>query len=301
MGGMKLARYAEAFQAIREQPAHLRGDIGYMAYVLVQTTLPHSDPGDVKAYGRVSGDLSLVIQPGYYIDKSGKPVSAGIPYGVYPRLVLLWITTEVVRTRKRRLQLGSSLSAFMNELGLMSTGGRWGTITRLRDQMNRLFRARISLNRVAPGKSLMRDISPVEEHYLWWDPKNPDEPLLFDSEIVLHERFYEMLIERPVPVDARVLKQLTRSPLAIDLYCWLTYRVSYLQKETVVTWRQLHEQFGADYADVKDFAKRARQALRLIRAIWPEVRLETLRGRLAIYPSRPHIAPRKPRDGSQRG
>ena len=70
----------------------------------------------------------------------------------------------------------------------------------------------------------------------------------------------------------------------------MTYRVSYLKKETVVTWKQLHEQFGADYADVKDFAKKARQALQLIRAIWPEVRLETPRGRLVINPSPPHIA-----------
>jgi len=288
-GKKQIDRRVDALQQIRETPPQLSQDIGYMAYVLVQTTLPHSDPGDVEAYGRVSGDLSLVVQPGYYIDRNGKPVSAGIPYGVYPRLVLLWITTEVVRTRKRTLKLGNSLSAYMADLGLIPTGGRWGTIGRLRDQMNRLFRARISINSVGPGRNLMRDLSPVKAQRLWWDPKRPDEPLLFDSEITLHEDFHRMLLESPVPVDSRVLKQLTRSSLAIDLYCWLTYRVSYLQKETVVTWQQLHEQFGADYSNIKEFARKARRALRLIKLVWPDLKVETPRGRLIIYPGKPHV------------
>ena len=227
-GKTQLSRRVETIQQIRELPSPLRGDVGYMAYVLVQTTLPHTDPGDVPAYGRVSGDVSLVIQPGYHLNAKGKPVSAGIPYGVYPRLVLLWITTEVVKTRRRTLKLGNSLSQFMHELGLTPTGGQWGTIKRLRDQMNRLFRARITVSSVGKGHNLMQDITPIKSQQLWWDPKRPDEPILFDSEITLHEDFYHLLLEAPVPVDARVLKNLTRSPLAIDLYCWLTYRVSYL-------------------------------------------------------------------------
>ncbi|AEN74709.1 plasmid encoded RepA protein (plasmid) [Rhodothermus marinus SG0.5JP17-172] len=286
---LSLKRRVETIQEIRSVPAQMRGDVGYMAYVLVQTTLPHSDPGDVPAYGRSSGDLSLVVQPGYFLDRRGQLVCAGIPYGVYPRLILLWITTEVVRTRNRTLKLGNSLSEFMNELGLVPTGGQWGTISRLRDQMNRLFRARISISSVGPGKSLMQDITPVKSQRLWWDPKRPEEPLLFDSEITLHEDFYQMLVDRPVPVDVRVLKDLTRSPLAIDLYCWLTYRVSYLKHETAISWKQLQEQFGAEYSDTRAFARKARQVLKLIQVVWPSLRYATPKGRLVLYPCTPHV------------
>ena len=63
---------------------------------------------------------------------------AGLPYGAYPRLILVWMTTEALRTGERKLELGRSLSSFMGQLGLQCTGGHWGTIPRFREQMERL-------------------------------------------------------------------------------------------------------------------------------------------------------------------
>ena len=48
-------------------------------------------------------------------------------YGSYSRLILIWMTTEAVRTGNRELELGRSLSRFMALLGLQATGGHWGT------------------------------------------------------------------------------------------------------------------------------------------------------------------------------
>jgi len=70
---------------------------------------------------RRNGDVTLAIQPGINI-RTGK--SYGYPYGTIPRLLLFWITTEAVRIRSRRLELGNSLNGFMAELGLNpDTGG----------------------------------------------------------------------------------------------------------------------------------------------------------------------------------
>lgn len=274
---------------VRNVSASERDDLGYMARLLVQMTLPHSDPGDVPAYGRVNGDTSLVIQPGVYLDQQGRPRGTGIPYGVYPRLVLAWITTEAVRTKSRELKLGGSLSSFMGELGLTPTGGRWGTITRLRDQMDRLFRSRITINEVGEGRSHMDDISVVRRTRLWWDPKRPDEPVMFNSTITLGEEFFDLLVERPVPVDMHVLKHLTRSPLSIDIYMWLTYRMSYLKDETAISWEILRQQFGADYERTIDFTNAAKKALRTIKLAWPELKYKTPRGRLVLQPSPTHV------------
>src|SRR5690606_12757454 len=63
---------------------------------------------------------------------------------------------------------------------------------------------------------------------LWWDPKRPDQAVLFGSTVVLGERFFRAIIERPVPLDFRALRALKKSPLGLDLYTWLTYRMSYL-------------------------------------------------------------------------
>ena len=39
-------------------------DVGYLARLFTQTSLPYKDPGDVPAWGRRNGALSLTVQPG---------------------------------------------------------------------------------------------------------------------------------------------------------------------------------------------------------------------------------------------
>ncbi len=53
--------------AIEAQDAKEAGVLGYMARALVQATMPHRNPGDVKAWGRKNGDFSMIMQPGYII------------------------------------------------------------------------------------------------------------------------------------------------------------------------------------------------------------------------------------------
>ena len=75
--------------AIEEVEAKEAGALGYMARVLVQATLPHSDP-KVAIFERTNGKFSLVVM--------GHP-QVGLPYGVYPRLILAWLVTEAVKTK----------------------------------------------------------------------------------------------------------------------------------------------------------------------------------------------------------
>ena len=201
-------------------------DAAYMARELVQCTLPHKDPGNVPLWKRTNGNLTLAIQPGMDV-RTGE--TYGYPYGTIPRLLLFWITTEAIRTRSPRLELGSTLSEFMHELGLSPYTGRGkrGDATRLREQMQRLFQARISFHRhtEAQGRQghswLNMEVAPRGE--LWWDIKNPDQTALWGSWIKLGEDFYQAITAAPVPVDLRALRALKRSPLALDLYAWLTH------------------------------------------------------------------------------
>jgi hypothetical protein len=93
---------------------------------------------------RTNGNLTLGIQPSWDFEK-GK--SIGYPYGTIPRLLLFWMTTEALRTKNPRLELGHSLASFMRQLGLdPSRGGKRSDAKRLRDQMRRLFQASISFH-----------------------------------------------------------------------------------------------------------------------------------------------------------
>ena len=202
------------------------------------------------------------------------------------------ICTEVVQEKKTVLTLGDSLSHFMRQLGLIPTGGRWGTIPNLREQMKRLFNARISVSLVNRDKRAFFDISKAYD--LWWDHTQPDQRSLWKSTVTLSEEFYREIIEHPIPINMKILRALKRSPLGLDLYLFLTYRVSYLKKPTSIPLKALHQQFGAEYKDIKNFKRKVHRELLKIKTAWPQLNYELQPGRIALLPSQPSIPPANP-------
>jgi len=276
-------------EKIEEQDAQSAGEILFMASPLVQVTLPHSDPGDVDIWDRQNGDLLLYIRGGVKQSEDGGGEPLGLPYGVYPRLIMSWICTQVARHGRRRLDLGESLQSYMRDLGVTPSGGKQGTTRRFREQMRRLFAAQIGFIWTREGHEKRRAAMVAEQIDLWWDPKNPNQTTLWDSSVKLSKPFAEAVKKAPVPADKRVLRGIKDSALAIDLYFWTTYRTSYIEKPLTLSWEQVHDQMGANYSQTKHFAAEARKHLEEISLIWNDLNYETPRGRLRLYPSRPSV------------
>jgi hypothetical protein len=287
-------KFIDAAASIRIDPDNT--DWAFMARHLVQCTLPHKNPGNVERWSRRNGNLTLGITPGYNFEKDR---CFGYPYGVIPRLLLFWIVTEVKRTGQRRLELGHSLAAFMRAVGLDSNtgGGKRSDAKRLREQMERLFAARISFQQsvVEPHREgkrwLNMDVAPNGE--LWWNPKQPEQDALWGSWIEIGEHFAQAIMLSPVPFDMRVLRALKRSPLALDLYALLNYRCFTAKAPQFIAWKQLMGQMGCDYDSSKDFGTKVKVVLRKIKAVQPNLVVIQEKGGIRIYPSRPAIAPVK--------
>lgn len=272
-------------------------DKAFLARQLVQTTLPHRDPGNVPVWSRENGNITLTIQQGY--DRTGHPY--GHPFGTIPRLLMYWMTTEAVRLKSPMLNLGNSLPDFMDALGLNSRGkGPRSDRTRLQDQMTRLFSASISFtaNLAVDGRE-GEDTGRMfvaKRRVLWWDPKKPDQKTLWDSFIVLDPDFYHAITANPVPVDLRALRAIKSSPLALDLYSLLTYqafRASKAGMAKFMTWRQLQGALGTGYADHRDLKKAIQEAVRKIEAVYPGLEIGDREGGIDVLPeSLPAIAPR---------
>lgn len=284
----KHAKFLDAATGIMLAPDAV--ELAYMARQLVQCTLPHRDPGNVEQWTRESGGLVLGIIPGRDLLKNK---SLGCPYGSIPRLLLFWLVTEVVQKKSRRIFLGRSLSEFMRDVGLdpNTGGGKRGDAKRLREQMRRLFGARISFQQslVAGDKRgerwLNMEVAPEGE--FWWDPKQPEQGTLWESWIQLGEKFYEAVVASPVPVDMRALRALKQSPLALDLYAWATYRaylVGRRGRSQFFPWRGLMQQMGTDYKDVKDFKKYASLALRKVQTVYPALKIKKVPGGFEVLP-----------------
>ncbi len=276
--------FAESM-AIEAEDAKQAGTLGYMARALTQATMPHkATPGN--EFSRSNGLFTLRIM---------SPSDIGLPYGTIPRLLLSWMTTEAVRTKSPILELGPSLSAFMAELGLAPTGGRWGSITRLKDQTERLFSCMVSCRYrdEARGMSGANGFIIAKEYKLWWNPKLPSQLPLWKSTVTLSTDFFDEIVERPVPIDMRALKALKRSPLALDIYCWLTYRMFYLRKPTEIPWSSLQLQFGSDYATstqgLINFKWNFLKHLRTVHVLYPEANVEEGERGLLLKPSKPHV------------
>jgi hypothetical protein len=206
------------------------------------------------------------------------------------------MTTEAVRTKTRRLELGHSLAEFMREVGLdPSRGGKRSDARRLQDQMRRLLNARMSFqqsleeNHRHGERRINMEVAPRSE--LWWSPRDPEQGTLWGSYVILGEDFFEAITGFPVPADMRVLRAIKRSPLALDLYVWATWRVFRVSKSAFIPWQGLMQQMGAEYNSEKEFARKAKAALLKIKAVYPALKLDFAKGGIVLHPSLTAIAP----------
>lgn len=283
MASKQLEKIISEALAIEAEGAKEAGTLGYMARAMVQATMPHRKlEGGI--HERTNGDYTFTMM--------ANPTT-GLPYGSVPRLVLAWLATEAVKTKSRELVLGDSMSAFMRELGLIPSGGRWGTIIRLKEQSRRLFGAVIQCSYSTKDQDALQNYLIADSANLWWTPKAPDQQSLFNSEVKLSDNFYQEIVNNPVPIDMRALHSLKRSPLALDIYCWLTYRMSYLGRTTTIPWEGLQAQFGSGYPSTTrgklNFKRAFLGQLKKVSVVYPEAKVSHSRVGLLIKPSKTHV------------
>ena len=181
-------------------------DTGFMPRMMALCSLPRTNPGNRIQYKRGNGPYTL------YMTATG---GSALPFGNLPRLILVWVSTEAVRTRSRVIVLGPSLSDFMRKIGIYSSDGKLQT--RLRNQMKRLFGCSVTM--VYKDVRVERFVtSPVAERgAYWW---NPDiDPALpgWSTTIFLGEALFNEILNHPVPLDMNTLKALKRSPLGLGI------------------------------------------------------------------------------------
>src|SRR5260370_41299016 len=110
--------------------------IDFLRTVECQIGIPYRNPGDgVREWDRKQGNASLRIEAGSVIDPgTGNFVHVGLPYGEKPRLVLIHLATEAVRTGSPVVDVEESMTAFARSLGLETNCQQ---LKSLKDQMAR--------------------------------------------------------------------------------------------------------------------------------------------------------------------
>jgi hypothetical protein len=282
-------RLVDTSAAIRSEPPDR---IDFLHTVQCQCGIPYKNPGDkVLEWDRKQGHASLRIEAGSAIDpRTGDFVRLGLPYGEKPRLVLIHLATEAVRTGSPVVDVEESMTAFARSLGLETNGQQ---LKSLKDQLARLAAATVRMGVVEEGRAVQVNTQFVSAFDLWF-PKQPDQRVLWPSTVRLSQEYFQSLGQHAVPLDHRAVTALASSSMALDIYVWLAQRLHRVPtgKPQFIAWDSLHEQFGQGFARVRDFRRRFLQTLHHVTAAYPAAHLSADDRGLILSHSPPPVAPR---------
>jgi len=166
----------------------------------------------------------------------------------------------------RTVSLGNSQADFLNKLQMHNNGH---DIKRFREQSLRLFKSVISIEYADDSRGdLSKRLLISEESNIFWHPSKLNQHSPWESTLELSKSFCQEIIKSSVPIDMRVYHALSKSPMAMDIYTWFTYRMFVVRHSgrpsVLIPWLGLKAQIGARYGEwppKTDEPKDERQAL----------------------------------------
>lgn len=265
----------------------------FLHSALCAMSLPVRRPADETAsIIRQDGQYTLAITPRpvlQRIDGQQKMAALGVPYGSLPRLILIHIMTEAVRSRSRHIVLGTSFTDWMRRLGMRTISyGPRGSATLIKEQLDRLLACEWMIRWDNENSSGDKEFA-VKEVKLTSDYAGVNTKQgSFSREILLTEGFFEHLREHAVPLDENAIRQLRDSATALDLYTWLAYRLPRISKgrPALLSWPQLATHFGNEGNNIRKFRQTIREAWqRHVSAVYPEARADFDTTIIRLHPS----------------
>jgi hypothetical protein len=257
----------------------------FMHAVLCQVGLPRSRTTE-RTFERSNGRCSIVVEAGRLWRRRGW-ANQPLPYGAKPRLVLFHLCSEAIRTQSPEIEIGQSARQFLTRLGLDTSGHEY---PRFRAQMEALAACRMILGMSSGPRDVTIATQPISRFEAWMQHDHKSLGL-WPGSMTLSGEFFATLIEHAVPLNDRAIGALQKSALALDLYTWLAHRLCRVRtnKGVKVSWKNLKDQFGQEYAASKDFKKEFKAALHKVLAVYPDARIDEEAGGLRLYASPPPV------------
>ncbi|MBC3884520.1 replication protein RepA [Undibacterium griseum] len=258
---------------------NLKRKVVFLSRAMLFSSIPHSEVSD-SFFVRDNGICLITMQV-----KNGQM----LPFGRLPRLILFWICTQAVRCKNREISIGRTITDFAKKLGLSVSGGVRGDVTRLRLQLQRLFLTSFTISSKKTNEVEFNDVRILDDGQ-WQSHGNLK---YFSEKILLSEPFYEDCISHAIPLEFEVLRNL-RSVFALDIYCWLTWRMSSLKKVTYIRYEFLNWQFGANYSSagyrhILDFRKAFKSNLKIVMLHYPMAKVRIEKKGIRLWRSETHV------------
>jgi hypothetical protein len=252
----------------------------YLHSALCAMSLPARRPADEMApIIRQDGRYTLAITPKPVlrrVDGDMKLESLGVPFGSYPRVILIYIMSEAVRTGSRDVYLGTSFAEWLRRLGYNNAShGSRGTASLLRGQLERLLACEWMIrwdDSASDDAAFAVKEVKLSNEYAGLRTKDGG----FIKEIRLADVFFSHLREHAVPLNEAAIRELKNNPTALDLYTYFAYRLQRISgdRPEILSWNQLASHLGNAADSPRKFRQTIRQSWDLVSGVYPNARVD---------------------------
>lgn len=242
-------------QAAEKEPGYLHSAFAVMS-------LPASRPKDeTQPIVRNDGEYTLMIAPRHKL-VNGEPVMLGVPYGPTPRLILMYVMTQAIKSKMREIELASSFRDWLRSLGKKSFGGgERGQMSLVRQHLDRLMHCEWTIKWEGQETDKGRPFAIEQISLMKRAAGYETDDGVGDLRITLTQDFFESLVDHPVPFNWVAVKHMSSSAMALDLYTYLAHRLPRVGNRPVhLSWQQLKVHFGTDTQSMTRFRQMVRQA-----------------------------------------
>jgi len=242
--------------------------------------LPYRRPkGKKDQIWRITTDYAdITIQSGTINRDDGETEFSGVPFGSYARMALIALQSEALEQGSRDIELGETAYDALKRLGLPD-GGKVAASALA--QIEKLARCHVSFRIGSELKGLQINERLVEAFEYDTDDKT------FIKRVRLSTAFFEGLRRHPVAIDRSAVQRIRNSPVALDAYLWLSYRLPVLEHETPISWGALHRQFGHGIGVMRFFKRPFAENLELARSVYPVANFTLTDHGIILRPSPP--------------
>lgn len=253
----------------------------YLMQDFCRIGLPIRNPGpDTDKWVRTNGNLTYVLHP-HTIERDDGGVTHIWPYGKKARLLLVWISTQVVRQKDyntdRVIMLPSTLRGLMADLG-MRRKPRPADYDDFSHQISALSNFSMTITRTGTppetGWVNGKDVTLVEKSDVGWSRYTPKDAGSKGSYIKLTQETWDRM-SRSTPLSTEIVELLTMTGKGVDfdIYAWLSQRIyalnhSHYHRTPVIPWTTLQKQMGSNYAETRNFVTYFKKGLRHVAALW---------------------------------
>ncbi|MDY6918615.1 MAG: replication protein RepA [Pseudomonadota bacterium] len=272
----------------------------YSPTALMQLSLPHEDPGNISTWKVRNGEADILLRSGSLDDDKGRSSPTLLPYGWFPRFLLLWIQFHVQNTQERDIFFGRSFAQMLERV--LQLGRQTSNYKNVKTQFPRLLHYEMEVHQHYPAIDVARGLpfqgegEHVEFHRFvrgydrFTDQKKADKKAF---RIYLSESFYTSILTNPLSINMDHVRKLVHggNTYNIDMYTFLCERLHLLEEDKPlhVVRSDIEDLFGTNVSDRGKFYRDnfLKEIVPAVKEVYPEANLSADKDGLTLYKSPP--------------